>query len=436
MELKDILRELERLTSLVKSWEQESEIPVIERDMVLEKMRSLYEQIRYFELHSDEQKSPLEETSRVGVAVASQEPLTEESERQEFEALSGQEQELQNMEEMHGREMEEDMMEILEFEDDLSLDFEPFDDEDKADLYNEEPLEENREFDKEPSEQVVYEESESGEVDFISDPDPDSDPEPELQPEVEESPISEPISEPESEVEIAPTPEPIAEPLPEPTSEPEVEVTPAPEPRRVQNSLFGEEEMPYIRKSSRRALMSLYGESSKEHKSMFEERAIVEREQKVVEVLKESEPQKMVESVVEEPISEVKTQPQEPISEPLAESSQKEAAPISQPTTVLGDILHSEHTIVAESIAPKPDLASTLLEGSLGENISLNDRFLMIRELFGGDRERYDVAISEFDKMESYDDALIYIAENYMWNPNADATKLLLGLLERKFGEA
>lgn len=182
--------------------------------------------------------------------------------------------------------------------------------------------------------------------------------------------------------------------------------------------------------------MSLYGESSKEHKSMFEERAIVEREQKVVEVLKESEPQKMVESVVEEPISEVKTQPQEPISEPQAESSQKEAAPISQPTTVLGDILHSEHTIVAESIAPKPDLASTLLEGSLGENISLNDRFLMIRELFGGDRERYDVAISEFDKMESYDDALIYIAENYMWNPNADATKLLLGLLERKFGEA
>lgn len=390
------MRELERLTSLVKSWEQESEIPVIERDMVLEKMRSLYEQIRYFELQIVEQKSPLEETSRVGVAVASQEPLTEESERQEFEALSGQEQESQKMEEMHGREMEEDMMEILEFEDDLSLDFEPFDDEDKADLYSEEPLEENREFDEEPSEQVVYEESESGEVDFISEPET----------------------------------EPIAEP------EPEVEVTPAPEPRRVQNSLFGEEEMPYIRKSSRRALMSLYGESSKEHKSMFEERAIVEREQKVVEVLKESEPQKMVESVVEEPISEVKTQPQEPISEPVAESSQKEAAPTSQPTTVLGDILHSEHTIVAESIAPKPDLASTLLEGSLGENISLNDRFLMIRELFGGDRERYDVAISEFDKMESYDDALIYIAENYMWNPNADATKLLLGLLERKFGEA
>ena len=424
MELKDILRELERLTSLVKSWEQESEIPVIERDMVLEKMRSLYEQIRYFELQIVEQKSPLEETSRVGVAVASQEPLTEESERQEFEALSGQEQESQKMEEMHGREMEEDMMEILEFEDDLSLDFEPFDDEDKADLYNEEPLEENREFDEEPSELVVYEESESGEVDFISDPDPELEPiaEPDPQPEVEETPIPEP----ESEVEIAPTSEPILEPTPEPT----------PEPRRVQNSLFGEEEMPYIRKSSRRALMSLYGESSKEHKSMFEERAIVEREQKVVEVLKESEPQKMVESVVEEPISEVKTQPQEPISEPQAESSQKEAAPISQPTTVLGDILHSEHTIVAESIAPKPDLASTLLEGSLGENISLNDRFLMIRELFGGDRERYDVAISEFDKMESYDDALIYIAENYMWNPNADATKLLLGLLERKFGEA
>ena len=134
MELKDILRELERLTSLVKSWEQESEIPVIERDMVLEKMRSLYEQIRYFELQSEEQKSPLEETSCVGVAVASQEPLTEESERQEFEALSGQEQESQKMEEMHGREMEEDMMEILEFEDDLSLDFEPFDDEDKAEI--------------------------------------------------------------------------------------------------------------------------------------------------------------------------------------------------------------------------------------------------------------------------------------------------------------
>ena len=32
-----------------------------------------------------------------------------------------------------------------------------------------------------------------------------------------------------------------------------------------------------------------------------------------------------------------------------------------------------------------------------------------------------------------FDDCMIYIAENYAWNPNSDGVKLLMDLLERKF---
>ena len=73
---------------------------------------------------------------------------------------------------------------------------------------------------------------------------------------------------------------------------------------------------------------------------------------------------------------------------------------------------------------------------SLEEMISLGDSFLMIRELFYDNRDLYLESIERLDRMESLEDCLIYIAENYTWNPNSEGVKRLQELLERKFGEA
>lgn len=65
--------------------------------------------------------------------------------------------------------------------------------------------------------------------------------------------------------------------------------------------------------------------------------------------------------------------------------------------------------------------------------IGINDKFLLIRDLFGGDGEAYEKAIGVLNDCADFDDCMIYIAENYAWNPNSDGVKLLMDLLERKF---
>ena len=47
MELKYLRTELHRLTALVEGWIGTDEIPALERDLALEKLRSLYEMLRF-----------------------------------------------------------------------------------------------------------------------------------------------------------------------------------------------------------------------------------------------------------------------------------------------------------------------------------------------------------------------------------------------------
>lgn len=58
---------------------------------------------------------------------------------------------------------------------------------------------------------------------------------------------------------------------------------------------------------------------------------------------------------------------------------------------------------------------------------------MLIRELFDGDAEAYDHAISSLDTIGSFDDCMVYIAENYSWRPSSEGAKLLMELLQRKF---
>ena len=68
----------------------------------------------------------------------------------------------------------------------------------------------------------------------------------------------------------------------------------------------------------------------------------------------------------------------------------------------------------------------------LRQAIGLNDKFLMVRDLFGGDVERYEATIDTLDEFEDLDECIIYIVENFRWNPDLEASKLLISLIERK----
>ena len=83
----------------------------------------------------------------------------------------------------------------------------------------------------------------------------------------------------------------------------------------------------------------------------------------------------------------------------------------------------------------KGDLASAVAFGehpSLRQMIGLNDKYLIVRDLFGGDTERYDAAISCLDSFDNIEDAVLYLNDNYECGPDSEAVKLLVGLLSRK----
>ena len=104
---------------------------------------------------------------------------------------------------------------------------------------------------------------------------------------------------------------------------------------------------------------------------------------------------------------------------------------------VLGEVINHNVQTLADTIAPPRDVASELRRSEhvtdLRRAIGINDKFLMIRDLFGGDAVAYEAAIGTLNGFDDFDECMIYIAENYAWNANSDGAKFLMELLERKF---
>ena len=104
---------------------------------------------------------------------------------------------------------------------------------------------------------------------------------------------------------------------------------------------------------------------------------------------------------------------------------------------VLGEVINHDKQTLADTIVPPRDMASELRRSEpvtdLRRAIGINDKFLMIRDLFDGDARAYEAALDKLDAFSDFDDCMIYIAENYVWNANSDGAKFLMELLERKF---
>lgn len=87
------------------------------------------------------------------------------------------------------------------------------------------------------------------------------------------------------------------------------------------------------------------------------------------------------------------------------------------------------------SAAAAHDVASAIAHGSLASlrgGIGVNDRFLMIRDVFDGDGDLYERTIDYFENLTDLDDAMIYIHENFSRNSGSEGVRMLVDLLERK----
>lgn len=252
---------------------------------------------------------------------------------------------------------------------------------------------------------------------------PEEEPIPE--PEVEEEPVLELIEEPT--VEPA---EELVDEIEEPTEgvaeEPTEGVAEEPAEEPVEEVVEPSEEIDH------EALISLYDDDDEEDEPQLVVSLEESEEPEDEEIAPEPTPKPEVkEDVVapEEPTLEEVVSEEEPAKEEVI--SEEEPAMV-----VLGDVLSGEPApTLADNLAEQKnqDVASAASASlSLRESIGINDKYILLRDLFAGDGDYYNEAIEHLDSFESLDEAMLYIYDNFHWNPNSKGARLLMELLARK----
>lgn len=387
MNCKTITERLKRVAAIVDGWKAENDIPQIERDIALGELRDIYNALLVVDtedIDAKEEYDAEQSEKEVEVEFVIESPVEEEPETTtEGVPETTNEEESSDVESAAEHSRIEDVASIESFYNALDID---------ALLgLNVEPAAE---------ESVASEE-------VVAEP----------QPEIVEESVAEPVAELATvEQQIVEAVEPIAEPEPlvevvaEPIAEPVVEpvVAPAPESKPEESKpigagLFDLNDIP-VRTKSRRKMISLYSDNPIPAHTPVEPKAV------------ESEP--MVEPIAVEAAPVVEPAP---VAEPIVVAPQR-----------LGDTFGEVKTL-ADQMA-RDDNPTTPFNRitELRQAIGLNDKFLMIRDLFGGDTARYEATIDTLDEFEDLDECIIYIVENFRWNPDLEAAKLLVSLIERK----
>ena len=204
-------------------------------------------------------------------------------------------------------------------------------------------------------------------------------------------------------------------------AKPEAEVKPeesAPE-RPIGGGLFDIDDIP-VRTKSGRKMISLYDAPIKTAEPV-EESASVPAEDVVV-----------VEKVEVEPAPAPVPMPApQPAPAPMP-APQPAPAPREEAPQRLGDVIAKNVTTLADKMAEEQPTAAFNRITDIRKAIGLNDKFLMIRDLFGGDANLYEDTINHLNEYDDLDECMIFIVENFRWNPDSEGAKLLVSLLERK----
>lgn len=146
-------------------------------------------------------------------------------------------------------------------------------------------------------------------------------------------------------------------------------------------------------------------------------------------------------------------QPVENVPEPVVES-EEEPAPIAEPELVVEpeSVVEAEHEAIPEPVvepvvepivepAPEPAAPHIPVQTSLfgapvqdiRKAISLGDRFLFQRELFGGSAERMQKTLDALNALGSFAEAEQYVHANFQWDRESASYELFIAVLKRRF---
>ena len=398
MNIEKIKSEFERLSQIISSWSDNEPIAAIERDLALDKLLKIYDMVRFAENKSEN------DTPTTTPATAKEQVATPESP-------------LQDDEELNDVEVEFIFADEQEEQEDFEV-TEPTTPEPTVSPEQESKQEEQEEQSDKPAQKeqtlgeilaatvaatVASEQTEPAQ----------EQPSPAAMP--KEEPAAAPI--PTPQVEVEPTPIKEIEPISTENTEPQTPAKAEPKSARPMRSLFGVEETSRKPRTKHQRMMSIYNDTES-------------RPEKVVDI------SKIFDLDIDEPAAtpQKSEEPSAPKSAPII----KEQAPAiadAEPATTLGDVISHTSQTLADTIAAPTALGEEISHKnikSLRQGIGLNDKFLMIRDLFDGNADEYEQAIDALDGFDDFDDCIIYIAENFAWNADSEGAKFIMQLLERK----
>ncbi len=114
-----------------------------------------------------------------------------------------------------------------------------------------------------------------------------------------------------------------------------------------------------------------------------------------------------------------------PVSRDIEISKEPEPAPapaIAEPASV-----------VEEQVSPKAAVYGKPVD-DIRQAISLGDRFLYQRELFGQNAELMQRTLTEINELKSFDEAMTYIGSRFQWDTESNSYQQFIVSLHRRFG--
>ena len=161
----------------------------------------------------------------------------------------------------------------------------------------------------------------------------------------------------------------------------------------------------------------------------------------------EPEPQPEPEPVAEpEPVPEPEpvVQPEpvpepEPVvqPEPVPPTEPSSEAPENKAPETLAEKFQTESSINENLAETRGEHLDAKLIGlpidNIGRNIGINDRFLIIRELFDGNSDGFSSLITRLDTAENYESASELLEEHFVDSMEHEGVEILAGLVKRRY---
>lgn len=153
-----------------------------------------------------------------------------------------------------------------------------------------------------------------------------------------------------------------------------------------------------------------------------------ETEQETAEIAADEPVKEVPAEAVEKPAAEEHTDKEEPAEEPVQEEPYAEPAVPEKPVPMEEP---KKEPVPAE--APKVSTAYGQPVSDLKQAISIGDRFLYQRELFGKNGELMQRTIADLNGLSSFDEAMAYIDTHFNWDKELPSYELFVNALHRRF---